>query len=435
MMASLHRRARLGWTARLLSALGFAVSAGAQTIAITGGTVFPVTGPRIEQATVLIRDGKIAAVGDTVHVPPDATVINATGKWVTPGLVNAGSPLGVEEIENVSGVRDTHAGGDHGIAAAFTMADGFNPASPLIPEAREAGVTSVVVVPWGNLISGQAAFVDLAPGTITDMTLRAPAAMVGDIGDPPAAAMRARGEMTAALRALLDDVKRYAAHRTAYDAGHAPPYAASRANLEALIPVVQGHEPLALRADRASDIEDAIAVAREYRLSLIIVGGAEAWQVAADLAAAHAIVMTGSLINIPRNFAELGSRQDNAALLREAGVPVVLMGNSDEEDATPYATRNIRQDAGTAVAYGLPWDEALRSVTLTPAEAFGVADRVGSLAPGREANVVVWSGDPFEFSTRAEHVFVRGREIHDVSRDDLLTARYKTLPPRYLGTP
>jgi imidazolonepropionase-like amidohydrolase len=134
-------------------------------------------------------------------------------------------------------------------------------------------------------------------------------------------------------------------------------------------------------------------------------------------------VLTGALDNIPSSFATLGSRQENAGLLAKAGVPLVIVGNAGEA----FNVRNIRQEAGNAVAYGLGWDAALRAVTLSVAEQFGVADRVGSLQPGRDANVVVWSGDPFEFATIAEHVFVKGRPVKRPSRQDELTERYRRL--------
>jgi imidazolonepropionase-like amidohydrolase len=135
--------------------------------------------------------------------------------------------------------------------------------------------------------------------------------------------------------------------------------------------------------------------------------------------------------NIPAGFAALGQRQENAGLLSKAGVPVALIGNAGGGDEEAFNVRNLKQEAGNAVSYGMTWDNALRAVTLTPAEIFGVADRVGSLQPGREGNVVVWSGDPFEFTTVAEHVFVRGREITAPTRQDLLEQRYRTLPPDY----
>jgi imidazolonepropionase-like amidohydrolase len=138
--------------------------------------------------------------------------------------------------------------------------------------------------------------------------------------------------------------------------------------------------------------------------------------------------LTGAMNNIPSGFATLGQRQENAALLRKAGVQVALIGNAGGGDEEAFNVRNLKQEAGNAVAYGMSWDDALRAVTLAPAEVFGVADRVGSLQAGREGNVVVWSGDPFEFTTRAERVFVRGREYHDTTRQDLLVDRYKNLP-------
>jgi imidazolonepropionase-like amidohydrolase len=140
-------------------------------------------------------------------------------------------------------------------------------------------------------------------------------------------------------------------------------------------------------------------------------------------------VMVGSMVNIPGSFATLGARQENPGLLRRAGVDVALIGTGSDPDA--YNVRNIKQEAGNAVAYGMTWDDALRAMTLTPAELFGIADRYGSLQPGRVANVVVWSGDPFEFATRVEHVFVRGVPSMSPSRQDELMGRYKTLPPSY----
>ena len=160
----------------------------------------------------------------------------------------------------------------------------------------------------------------------------------------------------------------------------------------------------------------------------MIGGGAEAWMMADKLAAARIPVFTGAMNNIPGGFAALGQRQENAALLRKAGVQVALIGNAGGGDEEAFNVRNLKQEAGNAVAYGMTWDDALRAVTLAPAEFFGVADRVGSLQAGRAANVVIWSGDPFEFTTRAERVFVRGREYTERTRQDLLTDRYKALP-------
>jgi imidazolonepropionase-like amidohydrolase len=416
-----------------LAALGIAIgsTARAQTVAIVGGTVYPVSSPKIERGTVLIRDGRIAAVGANVPVPSGATMIDATGKWVTPGLINAVTSLGVVEVDAVRETVDQTAAGDDAIAASFTVVDGLNPASQMIPQARAGGVTSAVVVPGGRLVFGQAAFVDLVAGSAPALIVKAPAAMVAQVGNAGQARLGARGEVIDRLRSVFEDVRRYERHPTDYDRGGLHRLTASSRDLAALVPVLAGREPLIVFADRASDIESAIRLGREFGIKVIIASGAEAWQVASDLAAAHIPVLTGALNNAPQSFSTLGQRQDNAARLRRAGVQVVIVGNSDTEDASAFNARNIGQDAGTAVANGLPWDEALRAVTLAPADVFGLGDRIGSLAVGREANVVVWSGDPFELSTRAEHVLVRGHDYSEPTREDLLTQRYKTLPPKY----
>jgi imidazolonepropionase-like amidohydrolase len=195
-----------------------------------------------------------------------------------------------------------------------------------------------------------------------------------------------------------------------------------------MIPVIQGKLPLVVFVDRASDIDAAMRIAREFNVKLMIGSGAEGWMMADKLAAARIPVLTGAMNNIPGGFAALAQRQENAAILRKAGVQVALIGNAGGGDEEAFNVRNLKQEAGNAVAYGMTWDDALRAVTLVPAEIFGVADRVGSLQAGREGNVVVWSGDPFEFTTRAEHVFVRGHEYTDKTRQDLLMERYRNLP-------
>jgi imidazolonepropionase-like amidohydrolase len=285
------------------------------------------------------------------------------------------------------------------------------------------------VFPTGGLVSGQGALVDIVDGGVADMIVRSPIAMVAQVGDPESANAGSRGELILRLREVLEDARAFARRRADFERAQTREFAASRLDLEALQPVLAGRLPLLVVADKASDIEAALRLARDYGLRLIIGSGAEAWMVAERLAAAKVPVMAGSMVNIPGSFATLGARQENPGLLRRAGVDVALVGTGSDPDA--YNVRNIKQEAGNAVAYGMTWDDALRAITLTPAELFGVADRYGSLQPGRVANVVVWSGDPFEFSTRVEHVFVRGVRSMAPSRQDELMQRYKTLPPSY----
>lgn len=396
----------------------------AQTIAITGGTVYPVSGPKIENATVLIRDGVITAVGASIPVPSGATRIDATGKWVTPGLFNAYTQLGLTEISQVQSTNEFRQSTNE-VAAAFNVAAGINPASQLIPVQRVDGITTVLTAPRGGLIAGQAVVIDLAGATVAEMLAGPRAAMVGGIAAKDAGG-GSRAGVAARWRQVLNDARDFPRRRADFERGQTRDLAAPAADLEALQPVLAGTLPLVLQADRRSDILAALDLAAEYKLRIIIGGGAEAWMVADRLAAARVPVVLAPLANIP-GYDGLGARYDNAARLQRAGVRVAFTTAADGS----HNARLVKQDAGNAVSYGLPWDEALRAVTLTPAEIFGLGDRYGALKAGAVANVVVWSGDPFEFSTAVEHVFIRGKEIPLVSRQTELLDRYRTLPPKY----
>jgi imidazolonepropionase-like amidohydrolase len=396
----------------------------AQTIAITGGTVHPVSGPRVENATVLVKDGAIVAVGPNVTVPAGARVIDARGKVVTPGLFNAGTQLGLTEI---SAVQSNNEGrlADNEVAAAFNVAAGINAASQLIPVTRIEGITTALSAPQGGLISGQAVVIDLAGTTAADMLASPSAVMVANIAAKTTGG-GSRAGVLARLRRVLDDAREYQRRRADYQRAQIQPLAASAADLAALQPVLAGTLPLAIRADRRSDIEAALDLAAEYKLRLIIADGAEAWMLADRLAAAGVPVVVAPLTNIP-SYDALGARYANAALLARAGVRIAFTVAGDGS----HNSRLVRQEAGNAVSYGLPWDEALRAVTLTPAEIYGLGSRYGSLEAGKVANVVVWSGDPFEFTTRVEAVLIRGQEISLTSRQTELRERYRKLPPDY----
>ena len=408
----------------------FSPGASAQTIAITGGRVYPVSSAPIENGTVIISDGRIVSVGAGIAIPAGAQRIDATGKWVTPGLINSATQLGLVEVGQIANTRDDQARGRDNIAAAFTVWEGVNTQSVLIAPARREGVTSIVVLPSGNhLVSGQAALLNLVEGMASDMVVRAPIAMVAQVQAPQGAGAGARGELLVKLRELIEDTRAFIRNRSAYERAATRDFAASRLDLQAMIPVVEGRLPLLVTADKAGDIDAALKIGRDNNIRIIIGGGAEAWMVADRLVAARVPVLTGAMNNIPGSFTTLGQIQENAALLRRVGVQVIVIGNAGNGDEETFNVRNIKQEAGNAVAYGMSWNDALRAVTLTPAEVFGVSDRVGSLRAGRDANVVIWSGDPFEFSTNAERVFVRGREYTALNRQELLTERYKILPP------
>ncbi len=395
----------------------------AQTIAITGGTVYPVSGPKIEKGTVLIQDGKIVAVGAGISIPGGARVIDAKGKWVTPGLIHAGSSIGLSQVGSVDGTNEGTRTGD--INAAFNVAEGIDPSNVLIPIARLGGVTTTVSAPSGGLIPGQAVIIDLAGDRIETMVVKSPAAMVINLNEgSKSAGGGSRAGVLETLRHLFNDAMEYDRRKADFQKNQIQSLAAPAAELEALRPALKGEEPVVVVANRRSDILSALRLAREFHLRLIISGGIEAWQLAAELAKAGVPVAVNPINNIP-SFDGLGARFDNAALLRAAGVPVLVV---EGESGGP---RNLRWAAGHGVRFGMSWDDALTSITLAPAKAFGIDKSYGSLEAGKVANVVVWSGDPLDYASKAEAVLIRGIEQPLVSRQSELFERYKHLPPDY----
>ena len=404
----------------LLAACGTAGQAAAATIAITGGTVQTMgAAGAIDQGTVLIVDGKIAAVGAGIPIPPGARIVDARGKVVTPGLFDSLTQLGIVEVSAAEGTGDGAVKADR-ITAAFDVADAINPRSTLIAVNRIEGLTRAGVAPQpGNsLIAGQGAVIHL--GLAADLVVRARVAMFAALGEQGAElAGGARGAAMLRLREALQDAADFDAHRRAFASGDRREYALSRLDLEALAPVARGELPLVVTVHRASDILAVLRLARELGLRLILAGAAEGWEVAREIAAADVPVLVDPLDNLPQSFEQLGATLANAARLRAAGVRVAFM-TGDAHNA-----RNVRQSAGNAVANGMPWHDALAALTTAPAAIWGIADRYGSLEPGKEADLVLWDGDPLEVTTFADAVFIRGEEIPMESRQTLLRDRYK----------
>jgi imidazolonepropionase-like amidohydrolase len=406
-----------------------AVPAWAETVALAGGRVVTLDGrPPLEPGTVVIRDGRIERVGGGPP-PAGARVVDVRGMTVTPGLCAADTHIGLTEIDQEATTRDFAVLGLPGGEpnhAAFRVADAVNPRSTLVAVARGEGVTSTVTTPDGGLVSGQSAWLDLtAPDP--DRMIRSRALGVHALLGPEGAkaAGGSRGFALTRLREMLDDARTWLANRAAFDRNQSRRLAGTRLDLEALARVVRGELPLVVHADREADLLGALELARAERIRLVIVGGAEAWRVADRLAAAHTPVLVDPVDNLPQSFDLASSRLDNAALLARAGVLVgiALRGES-------HGAGTLRQLAGIAAAYGLPHDEALEAASRNVARAFGMDRDYGTLAPGKVANVVVWTGDPLELSTRAAHVFVQGEELRLESRQTRLRERYRALPLR-----
>jgi imidazolonepropionase-like amidohydrolase len=407
-----------------------AARARAQVVAITDAKIYPVASPVIARGTVLIRDGRIAAVGDRVEVPAGARVIDAAGKVVTPGFMNAATSLGVVEVEAIRPTNDDAVNNPR-ITAAFNATDAVDPFSSVIPVERVEGLTRAVVTPGGGkLINGQGIVIDLGTEGMPGMIDRTPVAMYVDLSSAGArAAGGSRAAALLALREALADARDFAANRRAFEANARRAYALSRLDLEALVPVVEGREPLAVHVERAADILEALRFAREQKVRLILVGAADGWVVAGQIAGEGVPVVLDPLSNLP-DFEARGATLENAARLARAGVTVALTTSG----FSAHNARNVKYEAGNAVAYGMPYDAALRAVTVNPARIFGIADRYGTLEPGKDADVVVWSGDPFELTTLVEHVFIKGVEMPADTRQRELLRRYRVLddtPPAY----
>jgi imidazolonepropionase-like amidohydrolase len=401
-----------------------AAPAASQIIAITGGTVHTLgAAGTIEGGTVLLENGRIRAVGKDLAIPAGARRIDATGKVVTPGLFDSLSRLGLVEVDAVEGSDDTAVTDDR-ITAAYDVADALNPRSALISINRVEGLTRAVAAPKldKSLIAGLGAIIQLGylGAESPDFVVRPRAALFASLGET--GAERAGGSRAAALlrlREAFQDALDYRAHRAAFDSGDRRPYALSRLDLEALQPVVRGEIPLVLSVNRASDIEAALRLARDFHLKLILADAGEGWVVAKQIAAAKVPVLVNVLNNRPTSFDLLGATLENAARLHAAGVEVAFM-SGDAHNA-----RNIKQSAGNAVTYGMPWKAALEALTTVPAHIWGLADRYGTLEAGKDADVVIWDGDPLEVTTFADHVFIRGVEMPMDDRQIRLREKYR----------
>ena len=419
--------------------LAASVCVQAETTAIVGGKVHTV-GPQgtLDNATVLIVDSRIQAVGTEVRVPDGAKTIDASGKIVTPGLFSPIGQLGLVEVGMSAGPVDSQQRGD-AFTAGFDVADAYNPRSTLVAVNRIEGVTRAAITPspagpddfgvYGHVLSGLAAVVNLGDDDALD---RRGAAMVVTLGE--SGSFFAGGTRTGAwlmLRNALDEALDYRDHKGDFERGMRRDYRHSIADLEALQGVLAGTTPVLVSVNRASDIEILIGFAAEYGLEVVIVGGAEAWMLADDIAAADIPVILGPTLNLPRNFDSLNARRGNATVLVDAGVTVALA----DSDSQTHNARNITQSAGNAVGDGLDWDAALRAITLAPAEIYGVSDTVGSLEVGKAGDVVIWPADPFELTTYPDQVLINGESVPMISRQTLLRDRYlqsgSDLPPAY----
>ena len=399
-------------------------------ILITGGTVHRIDAAAIDGGDVLLVNGKIQAVGKKVAPPADAELVDASGKHVYPGLIESFTDLGLREISSVSETVDrTEYGRDNPNVRSWVA---VNPDSELIPVARAGGVLIANVAPGGRWIRGQSAVMQLDGWTATEMNLRAPSALCVDwesylprSGDP-SKVINQREDKLQELDQRLDQALRYeAAKVNATAAGDEGAFMVD-VRLETLLPVLHGQWPLIAAAERQSTIESAVAYAVSRDLNLIIYGGYDA-ESCAELLIQHDIpVIIAATYRLPRRRSDAyDAAYTLPARLDAAGVRYAISGEGAGYPGGSSKTRNLPYHAACAVAYGLDHDKAVRSITLAAAEILGVADRVGSLTVGKDATVIVSTGDILETESNVTHAFIAGRRVDLSSRHTMLFEKYR----------
>jgi imidazolonepropionase-like amidohydrolase len=420
------------------AAVVLSAPAGAQdqsVVAIRGGTVLTMAGPAIPRGTVLIRGGKIAAVGANVAIPPGATIVDATGKYVMPGLIDAMTYFGID-AQDLAETSEPITPEIRTITAYDPTGEGFvGGAGPL--RAREllgGGVTTQYVGPGdATIVSGQGAVVKTAGPRVDALVLRDPAGMEISLGLGPTKTFRPRNRtpnthpaVVSLLRQALIRAQEYDQARRAYDARPEAERAKTPApryepGMDALVQVLRRRMPARIQANTVTDIRGAMRLAEEFGFDLVINGGAQAYQVKAELAAKKIPVVLGPISHpfisgeeIPDLKEYPAPDERNAGWLFAAGVPVSIasysrgLGNL----ASGVAGKWLLVDAGIAEGYGMPADEILRALTINPARVLGVADRVGSLEVGKDADVLVLDGPPLSMKTWVERVYVNGELVH-----------------------
>ena len=423
-----------------------------QSIAITGGTVAlgDGSGPMVG-ATVVMRNGRIVAAGPNAAIPRDAQIIDARGKWVTPGIVAGFSRLGLAEVdltaseEDGGGKTDTSGSADDTgqtgpFNAAIDVVPAINPLDTTIAVNRADGVVRAIVAPTAgrSIFAGQGAVIDT--GADMDPITAVRRFQFVELGQ---AGAEAAGGSRSASHIMFRNALREAGELARFSpssgsaARRSDDVLLTRLDAAALVPVLQGRQYLLVHVERASDILQVLALRKDFpRLKIVLVGASEGWLVADRIAASGVPVIASAVNDLPASFEQLAATQSNVGRMRNAGVAVSI-GMIDDSD-----TRNLfleRQYAGNLVALlkvpgatGVNWGEALAMITSRPAQAIGMGGEIGSLTPGRRADVVIWSGDPLEGQSAAEQVYIDGVRQPLATHQTRLLERYRYLPRREL---
>ena len=400
-----------------------AAPAWAQNVAITHAKlVVGDGGGPIDNGTVLIQAGKVVAAGPTVAIPPGLDTIDAGGKWVTPGLVVAVTDLGLLDVGAVDDSNDSEAE-KAPFSAALDLSAAINPDNLPIQVARAGGVTRAAVAPVGtsSIFGGQGAIIDL--GSDPEAVTVARAFQYVELGET--GARRAGGSRAATYAVLFNALGEAKELQLAPAGPRRDDVLLTRRDAAALVPVITGRQPLYVHVERASDIRMVLGLKRDFPLlRLVIVGAAEGWLAAAELAKAGVPVLATPLTDLPNSFEQLGSTQSNVGRMKAAGVKVSLGAFGDQPRYAPQYAGNLVALAKVPGASGLTWGQAFAAISSGPAEALGMGDRFGSLKPGRAGDVVIWDGDPLEVSSGVVRVFIDGIEQPLTNHQTRLRDRY-----------
>ena len=419
--------AALSWAAIVNASDTIPAPPQVKPIAIKGATIHPVSAPDIPSGTIVFENGKITAIGANATIPSGADEIDGTGKHVYPGLINANTVLGLVEIGAVRATVDVEEAG--AINPNVRSITSVNPDSELIPVARAAGVLTALSVPEGGIISGQSAVLRLDGWTPEEMTVLSPAAMHVrwpnlTIDRRPRARKSVKDQQKEIEKAQKQIRDAFQVARSYWQARKNPaPDFKSDLRWEALMPVFDGKLPLFVHASTLAQIEAALAWAQEMQLKIVLVDGDDAWRVAPQLKESDTAVVLGPATSLPpRRDDDYDSAWSSAAKLQQAGVRFCIASNGRGAETNE---RNVGYEAGLAAGYGLKKEEALKAVTIYPAQILGVADRLGSLETGKAATLIVTNGDPLDFPAQVEMAFIDGRKIDLSNRQTRLRDKYR----------
>ncbi|MBN1223447.1 MAG: amidohydrolase family protein [Candidatus Aminicenantes bacterium] len=411
------------------------LSADEDVLAFRAGRIITVTQGTIDNGILLVKGGKIAGIGQNIAIPQGAKVIDAAKYTILPGLIDSFTNLGTTEIESLGSDFDEATSP---VTPHLRIVDAINPENSFISIARRSGVTVALTAPGeGNLLSGQSALICLSGDTVEDMVLKVPVAVHGNLGELPKLRYGAKQQMpstrmgaAALLRQTLIDAREYGNKVLAYEkkladyrsgkkgdknegeeekgkqdkekeAAPTPPPRDFK--LEPLLPVLKGEMCLIVRANRLDDILTALRIADEFRLKIVLNHGAEAYKIADELAVKNIPVLVGPLADYYQRIETQGALFENVVKLHKAGVKVAFQTGSVQN------VSDLLYQAEKAVSYGLPYDEALKALTLYPAQIFGVDDSIGSLENGKAANLVVFEGEPLKRLSRVKMVVIKGK--------------------------